>query len=77
MSVIKTVKSASLFPFVIELLEQGHYVKMPVSGNSMYPLLRDGKDSVEFVPCNFETISKGDIVLVQRKDGRFVMHRVC
>ena len=74
---LKKVKNASLFPLVSELLEQGQEVRLTIAGNSMYPFLRHGVDSVEFAKVDFAQINKGDIVLIKREDGSYVMHRVC
>ncbi|WP_041225767.1 S24/S26 family peptidase [Dehalobacter sp. CF] len=73
---VKRVSAAGLFSFVSELIKQGQTAKIPVSGNSMYPFLRDGIDSVEFTKGSFDQIKKGDIVLIQRTNGYYVMHRV-
>lgn len=73
---IKKVKAANLFPLVSELLEQGQNVRLPVTGDSMYPFLRDGIDSVEFTNGKFEDVDRGDIVLIRRTDGYYVMHRI-
>lgn len=70
------IKANSLFPMVQEIIEQGKCVRMGVSGTSMYPFLRDGIDSVEFVNVDFPDLSKGDIVLICRKSGAYIMHRV-
>jgi hypothetical protein len=43
---------------------------------SMYPFLKDGRDSVELSGCSFDTIKKGDIVLIKRITGTYVLHRV-
>jgi len=42
----------------------------------MYPFLRDGLDCVELSACSFDTAKKGDIVLIQRKTGEYVLHRI-
>lgn len=76
MSEVRRVKAASIFPFISELFELGQSVKLPVSGDSMNPFLHDGIDSVELTKGSFEQISRGDIVMIQRTDGSYVMHRV-
>ncbi|MFZ3371681.1 MAG: S24/S26 family peptidase, partial [Desulfitobacteriaceae bacterium] len=43
---------------------------------SMYPFLRDEIDSVELAKVSFKQISRGDIVMIRRTDGSYVMHRV-
>jgi hypothetical protein len=73
---VKKVKAANLFPLVSELLAQGQDIRLPVSGHSMYPFLRDGVDSVEFTTGNFQDVARGDIVLIRRTTGYYVMHRI-
>lgn len=73
---VKKIKANGLFPLVSDLLDQGQSVRLPVSGNSMYPFLRDGIDSVEFSRGSFADIKRGDIVLIRRTAGAYVMHRV-
>lgn len=58
-----------------EKLDNGGTVTFTPSGNSMYPMLRDGEDTVVL------TKPKGrlhlfDLPLYVRKDGSYVMHRV-
>lgn len=55
------------------LAENGEaYVR--VTGNSMWPLLRHLRDRVVIAPL--ESIRAGDIVLFDRKNGRYALHRV-
>lgn len=55
------------------LAEKGQaYVR--VTGVSMTPLLRHLRDGVMLVPP--ERISAGDIVLFERENGRYALHRV-
>lgn len=73
---IKTVRSADVFPLVRELLHNGTNVSIIVTGTSMYPFLRPDIDRVELRQVNFTDIKRGDIVLILRKDGAYVLHRV-
>ncbi len=73
---IKKIKTASLFPLISEILELGQNTRITVSGDSMYPFLRDGVDSVELTKGSFEQLYRGDIVMIQRADGHYVMHRL-
>lgn len=50
-------------------------VKIPLNGNSMYPLIRKMRDYVTVSPMN-RKIKRGDIVLFRRADGKYVVHRV-
>lgn len=57
-----------------ELAAQGRVVLTP-RGSSMWPLLRDGRDSVSLVPLEGMP-RRGDIVLFARENGDCVLHRV-
>lgn len=54
-------------------LSRGQAV-LPVTGGSMHPLLREGDLVRLSAPSG--TWSPGDIVLYQRADGRYVLHRI-
>ena len=73
---IKKIKAASMFPLISEILDHGQNARISVSGDSMYPFLRDSIDSVELTKGRFERLSRGDIVMIQRTDGYYVMHRI-
>ncbi len=74
---IKLVKAAELFSLTSEILAQDGYAWITVTGMSMYPFLKEVRDSVELSKATFESIKKGDIVLIKRLNGVFVLHRVC
>lgn len=57
-----------------EQLDKGGRVRLTVSGMSMYPLLRDGIDSV--VLEKSASYKKGDIPLYIRSDGSYILHRI-
>ncbi|HWP97017.1 MAG TPA: S24/S26 family peptidase [Syntrophomonadaceae bacterium] len=76
MGQVSKIKAVDLFPFISELIEGGKSARILVSGSSMTPFLRDQTDSVEFSKVSFTDIARGDIVLIQRVDGAYVMHRV-
>ena len=73
---IVSLKSTDLFAFINKILTKGQTARITVTGQSMYPFLRDCKDSVELVPEAFQNILRGDIVLVRRLNGEYVLHRV-
>ena len=50
-------------------------VSFVIDGDSMRPLLRNGKDKVTAVPV-YRNLKKGDIVVFARNDGAYVCHRV-
>lgn len=73
---VRKVKAVTIFPFVEEIVERGQNAKILVTGSSMWPFLRDGIDSVEFIKRDFASLVRGDIVLIRRVSGLYVMHRV-
>lgn len=75
MQVLK-VKSNEIFPVIAELLDSGQTARITVTGNSMNPFLKAGRDSVELSKTNFREIRRGDIVLIRRTNGIYVLHRV-
>lgn len=63
-----------LLPFLKEMLAENKEIKMTVTGSSMFPLLRDRRDSVLLVRP--ERLQKYDIVLFIRTNGEAVLHRI-
>ncbi|MDD4919439.1 MAG: S24/S26 family peptidase [Bacteroidales bacterium] len=57
-------------------IKAGNSVRIPVKGNSMLPLIRPGTDDIELSPLNKRSIEKGNIVLAQTEDGRYLVHRI-
>ena len=73
---VKQMKTEVLFPVLKELLTRGLRATITVTGMSMYPFLRDSIDRVELSNVSFSGIHCGDIVLIKRDDGQYVLHRV-
>lgn len=71
-----TVKSKEFFPVINEILANNQSARITIIGNSMYPFLREYHDSVELSSVDFKVVRKGDIVLVLRDSGEYVLHRV-
>ena len=59
-----------------ELVESGHEVSVKVSGRSMYPFLRNERDTV-FFKAPDRALRIGDIAFFQRANGQYILHRVC
>lgn len=57
-----------------EIVEAGGVVRLVVTGHSMLPTLVEKRDSVLLVKP--DKIKKSDIVLYQRKNGDYVLHRI-
>lgn len=76
MSNIIKGKSKEIFSLMDKSFDDGKNVWVVISGMSMYPFLREDIDRVELTRREFSHIKKGDIVLIQRTSGEFVLHRV-
>ena len=70
------VAMAELWPIMEDSFRQGLTVTLGVTGNSMLPLFRHGRDSVILSPCNPETLKRGAVPLYRRPDGQFILHRI-
>ncbi len=70
------VKAGEIFPVIQDILDIGNKVWITVTGMSMYPFLREEKDCVQLAKVNFKAVKRGDIVLVRRVTGEYVLHRV-
>ena len=49
---------------------------LPVTGSSMGPFLRQGRDRVVLVKADASALKKGDVPLYIRRDGQYVLHRI-
>ena len=76
MSKVLKAKSKDIFAIMDHLFDNGSTAWIVVSGMSMYPFLREDLDMVELARADFSSIKKGDIVLIKRINGEFVLHRV-
>ncbi len=72
-----TLTMQELMPLVMEELNNGKEVMLTVKGVSMMPFLRHNKDSIILTALNERTIRVGDLVMFQRANGSYAMHRVC
>ena len=73
----KLVVSGEAFaPVLTEVLSSGGTVSLAVSGYSMRPFLKHGRDSVCLRACTEQDLKRGQILLFQRTDGAMVLHRV-
>lgn len=62
-------------PLLCSLLQEGREVSLTVTGYSMQPFFRHGRDSVLISPPNVAPV-RGDIVLLRDVSGRYLLHRV-
>ncbi len=63
-----------LVQLVLLQLEQGGFAYLIITGSSMRPLFREQTDRVRLVPV--EHLAAGDIILYQRANGQYVLHRI-
>lgn len=68
-------KTCDFFPVVEEVVRAGGRVNITVTGNSMYPMLRDRADSV-LLAAPPERLKRFDLPLYRRDSGDYVLHRV-
>ena len=69
-----TVPNEVLLPQVEAMVAEGTSVTLRVKGNSMLPFIVGGRDSV--VLQKADSLHRGDIVLAQGADHRYVLHRI-
>lgn len=72
---MKEVDTNTYIGVLKELLEQGRQVSLVVTGSSMAPFLADHRDTVYLNPVT-DPLRPGDIVLYQRANGQYVLHRI-
>ena len=59
-----------------ELVEEGKEVSLLITGNSMSPFLIHERDYIYFKKPD-RPLRRGDMVFYRRKNGQYVMHRIC
>lgn len=72
---MKTIANDTFFAWVEAELAEGRPVRFRLKGNSMFPLLRNGKDTVILEKCNLDSLKPMDVVLFRYK-GNHVLHRI-
>ena len=75
-SKVKVVEAQLLMRSLLELVEQGETVPLVISGNSMSPFLIHHRDTV-YLTKPTRPLEKGDMILYRRRNGSFVLHRIC
>ncbi len=72
---VKVVSPASIMEPLLSLLDEAEAVPLVISGGSMTPFLVHGRDTVYLSKIE-RPIQKGDMILYQRYNGSYVLHRV-
>lgn len=73
--IIRTQDTPEFINKYLHLLEMGEVLPLAISGASMTPFLAPARDVV-WLKTPGTPPEIGDIVLYQRKSGRFILHRV-
>ena len=73
---MKRIDTGEYVSVLKTLVEEGREVNIRIAGNSMAPFLIHERDYAWFKKPEQDPV-KGDIVFYQRKDGRYILHRIC
>ena len=65
---MKRIANECFFAWVESEIKSGRNVRFRVKGNSMMPLLRNGKDEVVVGPCDKEELKLFDVILFRQTD---------
>lgn len=57
-------------------INDGGCIPLVVTGNSMNPFLKDGRDTVILRKCTEADFKRGKILLFRRENGALILHRV-
>ena len=71
----KRIFLEEIYPIMQEQLDCGGKAAFNITGTSMLPFLKQGRDSV-FIEKPKRAIKKRDIIFYRRLDGNFILHRV-
>ena len=70
-----TVSADSVVEPLLGLLDETSAVPLVISGSSMTPFLVPGRDVVYLSKVK-ESLTRGDMVLYRRDNGRYILHRI-
>ena len=65
-----------LFEEIKNQLAAGRMISFTVTGMSMWPFLCHGRDQVVIKLLGEENLKKGDIILFQTSNGKYILHRI-
>ena len=71
----RTLPAAVLMPEYEALLRDGAELPLVISGESMLPFLRPGRDTV-YLKQPDAPLQRGEIAFYRRLDGSYILHRV-
>lgn len=73
---MKRVNTQAYLDSMLEILQMGKTIVIPVKGMSMKPFLQEDRDRVELKSADDCDLQPGDIVLFSRRSGGYVLHRL-
>ena len=68
--------TAEIVESLEKIIDDGGAVSLVVTGNSMSPFLKEGRDTVILEKCTERDFTRGKILLFKRENGAIVLHRV-
>ena len=71
----RLLQQDELLDLLPQLLAEKAAVPLVITGDSMYPFLKHGRDTV-YLQAVQRPLKKGNIVLYRRKNGQYVLHRI-
>lgn len=73
---VKKIPNEVFFDYVVSQLREGHTVSIPLTGTSMSPLLREGRDNLVLAPLPPDApLRRYDVVLFRYRGG-YLLHRI-
>lgn len=72
---VRTMDEREFLPVCKEVLAAGGSLPLRVTGVSMRPFLKEGRDTVLLLPVS-GALRRGDVVLFTRPGGKLVLHRI-
>lgn len=72
---VRVIEPELLMEHLPQLLDEAEFVPLLISGNSMAPFLRHGRDTV-YLSKVTEPPKQGDMILYRRDSGTYALHRI-
>ena len=72
---MKQIPNNLFFAWVETEITEGRAVRFRLKGDSMFPLIRNGRDEVVLYPCTKEELAPMDVVLFRYR-GKHLLHRI-
>ena len=73
----RNITISDIYPIIEKTLCESGHVQLTVQGKSMTPTLKDGETVVSLISVEkADNLALGDIILFQRQNGKYVLHRI-